>query len=161
MNDSNPPKPKLRWYQFSLRTLLIVVLVLGVGLGLLGRKVQRIRREEEAALKFVEMRGMIRADRSRSMLDHWVHRLCGGIPECPVTNVSLDGTDVTNTDLEYLKDLPDLEFLSLTYTRVTDTGLEHLKELTNLRELHLANTQVTDEGVEKFQKALPNCEVFR
>ena len=25
MNDSRPPKPKLRWYRFSLRTLLVFV----------------------------------------------------------------------------------------------------------------------------------------
>ncbi|NQU22413.1 MAG: hypothetical protein HQ567_14135 [Candidatus Nealsonbacteria bacterium] len=35
MNDSDPPKLKLRWYQFSLRTPLIVVLVLTVGHNLL------------------------------------------------------------------------------------------------------------------------------
>ncbi len=32
MNDFRPPKPKRRWYQFSLRTLLVA----GIGHGCLG-----------------------------------------------------------------------------------------------------------------------------
>ena len=34
MNDSRPPKPKHRWYQFNLRTLLVLVTVVCVFLGL-------------------------------------------------------------------------------------------------------------------------------
>ena len=45
MDDSNPPKPKLRWYQFSLRTLLIAVLLAAIGSGFLGQRIQRIRNE--------------------------------------------------------------------------------------------------------------------
>jgi len=33
MNDSDPPKPKRRWYRFSLRTLLLFLLVAGIGFG--------------------------------------------------------------------------------------------------------------------------------
>ena len=33
MNDSGPPKPKRRWYQFRLRTLVVALLVAGIGLG--------------------------------------------------------------------------------------------------------------------------------
>jgi hypothetical protein len=49
--------------------------------------------------------------------------------------------------------------LYLSDTQVTDTGLEHLKGLTNLERLELNRTQVTDEGVRKLQEALPNCEI--
>ncbi len=33
MNDPGPPRPKRRWYQFSLRTLLAVGLVVVLGCG--------------------------------------------------------------------------------------------------------------------------------
>jgi hypothetical protein len=42
---------------------------------------------------------------------------------------------------------------------VTDTGLEHLRGLTQLQLLYLGGTQITDEGVKKLQEALPNCEI--
>ena len=48
MNDFRPPRPKRRWYQFRLRTLLLFVLIAGVGLGLYGRKLQKEWQAEEA-----------------------------------------------------------------------------------------------------------------
>ena len=48
VNDSGPPKPKRRWYQFSLRRLLIAVLVLGVFLGWITSRLQRARKNREA-----------------------------------------------------------------------------------------------------------------
>jgi hypothetical protein len=49
--------------------------------------------------------------------------------------------------------------LYLSDTQVTDTGLEYLKELSNLQDLALAGTQVTDEGITTLQEALPNCKI--
>ena len=37
------PKPKRRWFQFSLRTLLVLMLVFGCGFGRLGMKVKQTR----------------------------------------------------------------------------------------------------------------------
>ncbi|GAG00638.1 unnamed protein product, partial [marine sediment metagenome] len=59
MNDSNPAKPKLRWYQFSLRTLLLFVMVAGMGLGWLGSKVQPIRDEQNAVADIRRMGGRL------------------------------------------------------------------------------------------------------
>jgi len=38
-------KPKRRWCQFSLRTLLVVVLLAGLGLGVVGRKLDQARKQ--------------------------------------------------------------------------------------------------------------------
>ena len=51
MTDSRPSKPKLRWYQFSLPTLLLAVLVLGVFFGLLGSRMQRAKENRRAMAK--------------------------------------------------------------------------------------------------------------
>lgn len=51
MNDSRPPKPKLRWYQFSLRTLLLFVLAAGIGLGWIGRRMLQARNHSAAVVK--------------------------------------------------------------------------------------------------------------
>ena len=54
--------------------------------------------------------------------------------------------DATDADLEHLKGLTGLQYLSLGGTQVTDGGLEHLSGLTALRWLELSDAQVTDAG---------------
>ena len=54
--------------------------------------------------------------------------------------------DATDADLEHLKWLTGLQYLSLGGTQVTDGGLEHLSGLTALRWLELSDAQVTDAG---------------
>ena len=48
-----PVKAKRRWLQFSLRTLMVLMLVLGCGFGWFARKLQqaRMQREAVAAIK--------------------------------------------------------------------------------------------------------------
>jgi len=41
----------------------------------------------------------------------------------------------------------------------TDTGLENLKGLANLQGMFLEGNQLTLEGIEKLQEALPDCEI--
>jgi len=82
-------------------------------------------------------------------------------PGRPVVEVNLWGTKVTDTGLEYLKELTRLQDLNLAGTRVTDAGLVHLKGLTKLQGLHLRKAKVTDAGVKELLKALPNCKIDR
>ena len=43
------PKLKRRWPQYSLRTLLVLMLLVGIGMSWLGVKVKQLRRQREAA----------------------------------------------------------------------------------------------------------------
>lgn len=74
--------------------------------------------------------------------------------------VILDNTQVTDSDLQYLKGFHNLDYLSLVNTEVTDAGLEHLSTLTSLHEVHLADTRVTDEGVERLRSQLPDARII-
>ena len=60
---------------------------------------------------------------------------------------------VTDTDLAYLKWLPDLRTLTfgLGSDNVTDDGLKHLRALTNLEQLSLFETRVTGTGFEHLK----------
>ena len=49
--------------------------------------------------------------------------------------------------------------MHLKSTMNTDTSLEHLARLTNLEDLYLQHTSVTYEGVKKLQQALPKCDI--
>jgi hypothetical protein len=69
-----------------------------------------------------------------------------------VVEVNFVGS-VTDTDLEYLKWLPDLRTLTIDLgsDNVTDDGLKHLRTLTNLEQLSLFETRVTGTGFEHLK----------
>jgi hypothetical protein len=64
--------------------------------------------------------------------------------------VQMANEDVTDAQLEALKDLPALEEVDLNLTAVSDKGMALLAGLPKLKTLHLRNTKVTDEGLEKL-----------
>ena len=167
------PKPKLRWFQFSLRTLLIAVTLAAIACSWLGVKLQQKRREREAATEIENSGGMViwsqpaGLDWLRKMLgdDLFVHVECVYMgterTDAALENVkalnqlqelSLGESDVSDAGLENLEGLHQLQVLSLTNTNVTDAGLEHLRGLCNLRELHLeGSVRITDAGMEHLK----------
>ena len=78
-----------------------------------------------------------------------------------VEKLSLKGTQVTDAGLVHLRGLKQLAELKLDNTPITDAGLVHLRGLTNLTLLSLRGTKVTDTGVAELQKALPNVQIQR
>ena len=146
------PKPKLRWFQYSVRTLLIVVTLFAILCSWLGVKLGRYERQWAAAGAVVELGGHV----------DWPTGIGpGGDFVFPAEFVDLANTQATDADLNNLWAFWRLKRLSLSGTHVTDVGLENLKGLRHLQQLNLCNTKVTDDGVEKLQHALPNCTIER
>lgn len=54
---------------------------------------------------------------------------------------------VTDSGLDQLQGLADLEDLNLSWTRITDTGLMQLRRFQHLRTLKLASTEIGDAGL--------------
>jgi hypothetical protein len=73
--------------------------------------------------------------------------------------LTLDGTKITDSGLERLRGMAQLERLWLTHTDVTDAGVEHLSGLVGLKELKLTDTRVTATGVQRLRTALPACRL--
>jgi hypothetical protein len=82
-------------------------------------------------------------------------------PERPVVGIVLQGTPITDEDLENLTTFPQLRRLDLSNTAITDVGLINLLELTQLQSLKLTGTRVTDRGIRNLQRALPNLQITR
>ena len=177
---TQPPKPKRRWYQFSLRTLLVVMAVSCVAFAWIGVRMHRARgnREEsavrrrlchdavaEVVAEIEKLSGVVTVWQVELRPQTWLEMRFDdpGDPDDPVgvwkvTFVNFDRTKVADADLDGLKGLTDLEALDLGGTQVTDVGLEHLIELTHLQHLNLTGTNVTNAGVKKLQQALlPKC----
>jgi hypothetical protein len=72
------PKPKRRWFQFSLRTLLLFVLLSGLLLGLAGAKVrewiERRRAERRIEAYFEACRRRAEETRENGLQNDWGFR---------------------------------------------------------------------------------------
>jgi Leucine-rich repeat (LRR) protein len=88
--------------------------------------------------------------------------LIGQILASPVVQFlgSTSGPDVTDAELEHLKNLTQLSELELIDTRITDAGLDRLKGLTKLEKLNMIGaTKLTDAGL-KHLKELTNLRTL-
>jgi Leucine Rich Repeat (LRR) protein len=170
-------KQERRPFQFSLRSLLVFVLLVSIGMSWLGVKIGRARKQREA-VEAIEKAGGSAGyeDFTNTSVPNWARAVFGddfffsvravgasdpnfGDEEAAylkeltsLTALSLSYTQVTDAGLMYLKGLTSLSFLDLDDTQVTDAGLVHLKELTDLSTLYLAHTQVTDAGLEHLKR---------
>lgn len=175
-------KPKLRWLQYSLLTLLILV-TLAIPSSWVVVKTQQAKREQEAAAAIEKFGAWV--EWSEPSESRWLRSLMGDACFRRVVRVELNGTPVTDAGLQHLKGLDHLERLGLNQTRITDAGLEHLRGLNRLQVLGLMGTQITDAGLEhikglnqlhvlwldgtqvtdqgetKLKQALPKCTMSR
>lgn len=152
MSDTTPsPNAKRRWYQFSMRTLLLVILVFVVGVGWIGIRMNRAKENrdrvaavEEAVTAIEKLGGEVTSTYHEGRSQTWLEEVFDdpGGPEDPAVILL-----VTKVDL--------------TATMVTDAGLRELTGLTSLQELYLGVTKVTDAGLKDLQKALPNCKIHQ
>jgi hypothetical protein len=138
-------KIKLRWFQYSLRTVLIIVTLCAIPCSWLALKMRQAKRQREAVAAIEKLGGGVLL--SEPSGPKWLRSLVGEDFSQSVESVQLDNTQATDSGLEHLKGFSQLKFLSLYGTEVTDAGLEHLKGLSQLQELDLRETNVTDSGL--------------
>ncbi len=146
--------PWTRFLRFSVRGLLVVVLVIGAGLGWLVRSA-RIQREAVEAIK----------NAGGSVCYNWEYSdgnvISGGNPWAPPWWVNLVGVDyfghvslvvspsarVSAATIELVGPLSQLEELRLGHSAVADAGLGHLNGLGKLKRLILTGTDVNDTAL--------------
>ncbi len=158
--SSKPPRPKRRCLQFSLKALLLAMAILSLLLGMLGRRLQQARAEQQAALEIQKLGGKVhfhwRLDEAIGWnfgethgSSSWV--LPGDGYVHAVYFQLADAERVTNEALVHLKPLVHLRILVLSQTKITDAGLKHLAGLTQLEHLSLRRTAITGSGLEHLK----------
>jgi hypothetical protein len=158
--DMAAPKPKRRWFQYSLRTLLVFVTVCAIPCSWLAVKLRQAERQREAATAIERLGGKVTWDSKASGQPGWLRCVLGDDFFNTVVRVNLYNTHVTDAGLEHLTGFRQLQQLLLTKTSVSDAGVEQIKALRRLQWLGLSSTRVTDEGAHKLQIALPKCRVL-
>jgi Leucine-rich repeat (LRR) protein len=156
-NKAEPPKRKRRWFQFSLRTLLIFTAVAAVACSWLVSKIERKRQEREAAEAIVKLGGFAYYDcewttqglnfHNRPRGPAWLRKLLGENLFSEFELVSLDKVPGAEAALANIRGLTHVKFLTLSRTNITDADLANLGELIDLQSLDLVETKVTDMGL--------------
>jgi internalin A len=146
-----------------LRTLLLFMLVLSVGLGWFTARLRNAKRQVIAVAAIREIGGSVKYDYERSPTGDGFSRWAQ--PSTPAGLRKLLGEDffrnvvlvdfcrrqLEDEDLAALRYLPQLECLSIDGGQITDDGLRHLAGLTSLEFLTLGNVDITDAGLEHLQ----------
>ena len=130
-------------FQFTLKTLLLVVLLVSLPLSWLAFVRARVERQREllAPIK--------RFDPTPSWGAGYINSLSFAGDLSP-----------TDDDLSHVVVFARLRFLFLhDCSQVTDAGLVHICKLKNLEYLNVKGTQITPQGIEELKRALPGCYV--
>lgn len=156
------PSPKSWRYRlrFSVRALMIFVLILG---GILGWIVYEAHVQHEAVVAIRRSGGGVGYD--------WDWRngrfIRNGKPWCPKWLVDLIGVDYfgspvvvwfpgkeggSDADLVHIGRLARLDTLDIRSPKVTDKGLSHSGEMNSLHTLHLGGTAISDAGMEHIRR---------
>lgn len=144
-----------RWFQYGLRTLLLVMLAIGLGTGWWANKAQR---QKNAVASILKAGGYVRYGYqydAAGNLDNnaeppgpaWLRNSLGIDYLSRVTEVQLIGNSLADTDLQNLESLPDLTKLIVSGPRVSDAEMAHLKHLRRLETLCLSGDETTDAGL--------------
>ena len=168
--------PKRRWLRYSLRTMLVVMLVLSVWLGWMANKAARQR---EAVALVRQLRGSViyNDGSNRGVINGIIpppavvvetppsegllHDILGHDWFYDVWIVGLIGTEVTDDQLGTIAEgLPGIEFIDLEATTITDAGIEHLSCLKKLGTLDVERTNVSANAIAELRARLPNLQVI-
>jgi Leucine Rich repeat len=154
--NADPPRRKRRWFQFSLRSLLIFTLICAIGSAWLGKRIEQKRKEREAVEAIAKFGGQVAYDYERDSPKppgpEWLRGLLGedfftrivGVDLCCCANL-------TDAGLVNVKAMTQLQTLSLFFTTIGDAGVENIRGLSLLQSLDLSETQVTDAGLERLE----------
>jgi internalin A len=147
-------RPWRRFLRFSVRGMIVLVLVIGAGLG---RIVHDAHVQRDAVAAILRAGGVVEYDwqrRNRNSIPggepsapRWLVHLIGGDYFGHVTAVWLSHMKETDATLADVGHLTRLEELYINSQAISDAGLEHLTGLTKLSVLSLYRTQVTDAGL--------------
>ena len=153
--NAAPPKRKRRWFQFSLRTLMIGVVIVAIACGWIGRKIERKHQERDAVEELRKKGATVFYDFNRVSKGSppgpdWVRKLLGENYFSEVEWVIEPG-NLADDDLKIVSRLTQLKSLRLYSAKITDAGLVNLSHLTELQELYLVQAAITNSGLENLK----------
>ncbi len=156
MTTSSPKRRRRRFLQFSLRALLVFVLLVSIGMSWCAVKMEKARKQREAVEGIRKGGAWAIYDElgGQPPAPEWARALFGDdfFSDVVSVHVLTDlGDDLGDNEARHLKVLTNLECLFVSDATITDAGLANLEGLTKLQYLELDGTQITDAGLEHLR----------
>ncbi len=159
---SETQKPRRRRFQYSLRSLFLLMFLASLGMSWVAVRIKRAREQKAAVEEIRKLGGVVVCDyeldnsgnelpSARPPGPAWLRDLLGEDFFATVVHVYFNSSWVTDASLVHLTQLTQLQRFDLFSRQVTDSGLYHLKGLTHLQTLGLEDTRVTDAGLEHLK----------
>lgn len=148
----------------SLRTLLIVISVLAVGLAYVGRRIAMSRTQHIAVQKLVDLGAKATYSRETRLnedyfetedgwyLPTWLHDLLGAGFFTDLREISFAGSEVEDHHLALLQDIRHLEAISLRGPDITAAGIARMPVVHGVEYLDMDSRQVTPESLERLSE---------
>src|SRR5687767_5274856 len=141
----SPPgkrRPRRRWFQFSLLSLLLLMVLVGLLMREVGIEWYRTQQRKWAADALREAGAVLT-------------EIEGRVEQVQLVGPTFDDAKLAELaeSMIYLNDLRDLYLVK---APITDDGLRHLSGLRQLRNVYVSETNVTDEGIAALSAALPD-----
>jgi hypothetical protein len=137
------PARKRRWFRFSLRTLMVVVLLLSLPLGWLAMRMAQAERQRRAVEAIREAGGEV----------YYLHKK--GVMATPIVRLRMSLAELVGWNLIW--DVLEVDLSSA--ASISDDTLEHVRGLSELEMLYVRRKQLSEKDIEAIQQALPNCKI--
>ena len=155
-NTPMTPKPKRRWFQYSLRTLFVAIAVLGVWLAMV---TSAARRQQSIVARLSKLNANVAYEfqfDAKGDWDFdavppgpkWLREMVGQDYFSDVVYVDCGNGNLGDAGSQLLRGLKRLRKLHISNAPLTDAGLQPLRELKELKTLDLIGAHITDAGLE-------------
>jgi hypothetical protein len=175
-------RPKLRWYQFSLRSLLIFVSLFAVACSWFAVKMEQARKQRLGVAEIIKLGGAViygfcdryPEDGSKPNVLVLLPNGCWRIERNPEPRVrswlrNLFGDDffdyvvslhVSNAKmLDAVENLEHCTDLTLNGIAIDDDVAARLEKLIQLRTLYIFNPQNDSHAIDRLRKRMPECKI--
>lgn len=152
---------RIAWFQYRLRTLLVVIAIIAIWLGVIG---QRAWRQKYVVDRIRSLGGTVAYDFQKQKGGRWnefdlknsppgpgwLRRFIGDDYFETVVQIDFSKMPITDGDLAVLDNLPNanaLECICFDYTKISNDGLAHIERFGGLYMLSLWHTGISDRGL--------------
>src|SRR6185436_5403545 len=126
--NNQTSKYRPRWFQVSMRTFTVFMLLVGMLFGTVGVALQRGREQAHAVREIESVGGTVTFHSPSNFMQRndWLRKTFGANALLDVESIDYGRSLETNADLMFLKRMPKLRRLKVHSGQVTDAGLKHL-----------------------------------
>jgi hypothetical protein len=153
---------KLRWYQYSLRSLMLLVLLVAIFMSWFAVKMKQARVQRTIVVELLKTNAAIGYNylhdelgnptkRADTFVPYWLENILGRDFFENVTTIIFE--EPNDRDLDYLNSLTHVQSIYVFYpNNITDEGLKNISSITALKKLdlcgrHLDASKITDAGL--------------